>query len=181
MCGRTLPNAASGSIWVRGTQPLYDSQSQSQSAGYYPDSQDEQFEYEDESLSVSVSEGHEFPKRPATQQDNEFALYLKQFKRSDLVDKDEALPLADIVNMAFRDGMPDDIYNELTKGINRLGNCVSLKETRVNQGVWSVLKPNTQTKDSKHRGVQNAVAKATINITKMMDAGATSFDQKLMD
>ena len=44
-----------------------------------------------------------------------------------------------------------------------------------------MLKPYTQTEDSKLRGVQNAVVKATINVTKMMDAGASTFDQKLMD
>ena len=122
-------------------EPLYDSQSQSQSLGYYPDLYDEQFEYEDESQSVSVSEGHQSPKRPAEEQDNVFAPYLKIFKKSDPFDKDVVLPLADIVNTAFREGMPDDVYNELTKGINRPGNRVSLKETTVNQGVWSVLKP----------------------------------------
>ena len=65
----------------------------------------------------------------------------------------------------------------LQKNINQLGNCVSLKETRVNQGVWSVLKPYTQTEDS----YQNAVVKATVNVTKMMHTGASTFDQKLMD
>ena len=106
---------------------------------------------------------------------------MKKFKKIDSVDKDVALPLADIMNTAFRDGMSDDMYNELTKNINRPGDCVSLKETRVNQGVWSVLKPYTQTDDSKLRGVQNEVVKATIKVTKMMDAGASTFYQKLMD
>ena len=130
---------------------------------------------------MNVSESNESPKRPADEQDNAFAPYLKKFKKVDSVDKDVALPLADIVNTAFRDGMPDDVYSELTKNINRPGNCVSLKETRVNQGVRSVLKPYTQTEDSKLRGVQNAVVKATINVNKMMDAGASTFYQKLMD
>ena len=135
--------------------------------------------YEEEIVTVQSEAS---PKRPADEvEDNVFAPYLKKFKKQDSVDKDVALPLADIVNNAFREGMPDDVYNELTKGISRPGNCITLKETRVNQGVWSVLKPNTQTEDSKMRGVQNAVVKATINLTKMLDAGASSFDQKLMD
>ena len=156
--------------------PVYDTQS----FGYYPDNDEQYLECEDESY-VNVSESNESPKRPAEEQDNVFAPYLKKFKKIDSVDKDVALPLADIVNTAFRDGMPDDVYNELTKNINQPGNCVSLKETRVNQGVWSVLKPYTQTEDSKLRGIQNAVVKATVNVTKMMDAGASTFDQKLMD
>ena len=126
---------------------------------------------------MNVSESNESPKRPVDEQDNVFSPYLKKFKKIDSVDTDVALPLADIVNTAFRDGMPDDVYNEFTKKINQLGNCVSLKETRVNQGVWSVLKPYTQTEDS----YQNAVVKATVNVTKMVHTGASTFDQKLME
>ena len=78
--------------------------------------------------------------------------------------------------------MPDDVYNELVKGINRPVNCEALKETRVNQGVWTILKPYTQTEDSKLRGVQNAVIKASINVTKMLNAEAKNFhDQKMLD
>ena len=91
------------------------------------------------------------------------------------------LIVADIVNNAFREGMPHDIYNKLIKGINRPSNCESLKETRVNQGVWTVLKPNIQTEDSKLCGMQNAVVKATANITKMMNVGAKNSDQKVLD
>ena len=79
---------------------------------------------------MNVSESNESPKRPVEEQDNVFAPYLKKFKNKDSVDKDVALPLVDIVNTAFRDGMPDDMYNELTKNINQPGNCVSLKERR---------------------------------------------------
>ena len=40
-----------------------------------------------------------------------------------------------------------------------------VKETRVNAGVWSVLKPRTQTEDFKIIGIQNVV-KASVNIAK---------------
>lgn len=60
-------------------------------------------------------------------------------------------------------------------------NCENLKETRVNQGVWSVLKSNIQTEDSKLRSIQNAVVKATINLVKIMNAGANTFDPKMLE
>ena len=155
----------------------------------FPDYQqydyDNNFQYEREDTAVPLS-GHSqqaSPKR-AAEDDTEsvFSSYLKKFKKaSDAVDSEVNTQLADIVNNAFREGMPNDIYNELIKGINRPSNCESLKETRVNQGVWTVLKPNTQTEDAKLRGVQNAVVKAAVNITKMMNAGAKKFDQKMLD
>ena len=92
---------------------MYDTESQS--FGCYPDNEEQYLECEDESLVVNVSESNESPKRPADEQDNVFAPYLKKFKKIDSVDKDVTLALADIVNTAFRDGMPDDMYNELTK------------------------------------------------------------------
>lgn len=90
--------------------------------------------------------------------------------------------LADLVNSAFREGMPDDQFNELIKSINRPSNCESLKETRVNSGVWTVLKHTTQTEDSKLRGVQNAVIKASCNFVKFLDkASKLISDQPLID
>ena len=47
--------------------------------------------------------------------------------------------------------------------------------------VWSALKSTTQTEDSKLRGVQNALVKATINIVKIMDSCAGSFDAATLD
>ena len=47
--------------------------------------------------------------------------------------------------------------------------------------MWSVLKSNTQTEDSKLRGIQNAVVKATINLVKIMNAGANIFDPKMLE
>ena len=73
------------------------------------------------SLVMNVSESIESPKRPVDEQDNVFSPYLKKFKKIDPVDTDVALPLADIVNTAFRDGMPADVYNELTKKYQSTG------------------------------------------------------------
>ena len=118
-------------------------------------------------------------KRPA--EESIFGSFLKKFKKSESTDTEVQSDLADLVNDAFREGMPDDTYSELIKSIHRPANCENLKETRVNQGVWSVLKSNTQTEDSKLRGIQNAVVKATINLVKIMNAGANTFDPKMLE
>lgn len=118
-------------------------------------------------------------KRPA--EESFFGSFLKKFKKSESTDTEVQSDLADFVNDAFREGMPDDTYSELIKTIHRPANCENLKEIRVNQGVWSVLKSNTQTDDSKLRGIQNAVVKATINLVKIMNAGANTFDPKMLE
>ena len=78
---------------------------------------------------------------------------------------------ADMIISTFREGMPGEIYNVI-KNINRPENCHALKKTQVNAGVWSVLKPQTQTVDSKMRGIQNAVCKAGSNLAKLLDKGS---------
>ena len=109
-----------------------------------------------------------------------FGRFLKKFKKTDLVDKDVNPGFVEVVNNAFCEGMADDTYNELVKLIYRPGNCQTLKKTRVNQGVWSVLKATTQTEDSK-LSVQNALVKATTNIVKIMDYCAWPIDAATLD
>lgn len=140
-------------------------------------------EQEEDISSLSGMSGTSQQKRQVeeSESDGVFASYLKKFKKTDSVEEEINPQLASIVNNAFREGMPDDVFSELSKNINRPANCDSLKETRVNQGVWNVLKPNTQTEDSKLRGIQNAIVKATINVSKMVDAGANQFTQKMLD
>ena len=73
------------------------------------------------------------------------------------------------------------MYAELTKNIHRPENCFALKETRVNAGVWSVVKPQTQTQDSKARVVQNSIIKASCNIAKLLDKAAPVLDKQMLD
>ena len=110
-----------------------------------------------------------------------FGMYMKKFKKSDDVDTKVNQKLADVVNNAFREGMLHDSYNELIKQIHSPENCESLKETCVNQGVWSVLKSNTQTEDSKLRGIQNALVKATANAVMIMNSGSKTLDPKMLE
>ncbi|KAK6186595.1 hypothetical protein SNE40_008608 [Patella caerulea] len=77
--------------------------------------------------------------------------------------------------------MTDERYNEIIKNIRRPSNCESLKETRVNNGVWTTLESFTQTEDSKLRAIQNSVVKASINLTKMLDKGGQDMDSQILE
>ena len=114
-------------------------------------------------------------------EDDVFNIFVKKFKKSDIVDKDINQKLADMINSTFREGMTDESYNDILKNIHRPENCYALKETRVNAGVWSVLKPQTQTEDSKIRGIQNSVVKASVNIAKLIDKAAPTFDEETLE
>ena len=96
-----------------------------------------------------------------------FSSYAKKFKSSENADEEIDSQLVVLVNNAFCEGMSDEKFQELIKAIDRPANCEALKRTRVNAGVWSVLKHSTQTEDSKLRGIQNAIVKATCNLVKV--------------
>ena len=114
-------------------------------------------------------------------EDDVFNIFVKKFKKSDIVDKDIKQKLANMINSTFREGMRDESYNDILKTIHRPENCYTLKETRVNAGVWSVLKPQTQTEDSKMRGIQNSVVKASVNLAKLTDKAASTFDEETLE
>ena len=80
---------------------------------------------------------------------NVFSKFSKIFKKSDVTSNPVDENLAEIVNEAFRGGTPEDTSEAMNKEIHRPINCDSLKETKVNPAVWSVLRRNTQTEDSK--------------------------------
>ena len=167
---------------------LYEEPQDSEFAAYScPQEDDLQFsEYIDDeevpadNSQVSVCESAASMKRQYDG-DDVFNVFAKKFKKADVVDCEVNQNLADMINSSFREGIPDDMYAELTKNIHRPENCFALKETRVNAGVWSVLKPQTQTEDSKVRGVQNAVIKASCNIAKLLDKAAPVLDKQMLD
>lgn len=110
-----------------------------------------------------------------------FGRFSKTFKKSDVTSNAVDSQLAELVNDAFREGMSDDQYQNIIKDIHRPENCPSLKETKVNPGVWSVLRQHTQMEDSKLRGIQNCFVKAACNLVKILDTCAESFDQQSLE
>ena len=143
---------------------------------YEPEGQDED-SFQDQEDHISISEKRSIHE---VEEDNDvFSTFIKKFKKTDKVDAEVNQSLADMINSTFREGMPDDIYNVI-KNINRPENCHALKVTRVNAGVWSVLKPQKQTEDSKMRGILNAVCKVGSNLAKLLDEGS-NIDKKMKE
>lgn len=85
-----------------------------------------------------------------------------------------------MVNSLFHEELADETYNELTKNTYRTENCFSLEESLVNTGVWSVMKPQTQTEASKIRRIQNAIIKAICYLAKFLHKEAASFDMEMV-
>ena len=112
---------------------------------------------------------------------NVFSKFSKIFKKSDITSDPVDDNLVEIVNEAFREGMSEDTFQAMNKEIHRPINCDSLKETKVNSAVWSVLRQHTQTEDSKLRGIQNCMVKATCNIVKVLEKEANKFEEKSLD
>ena len=148
----------------------------------YNENYDEEH-YDDENVDHSREDTEEVTvsKRPLEDDTSIFSTFAKKFKKSDITDNPVNEGLADLVNSAFLDGMSEDNYSDIIKNIHRPENCDSLKERRVNPGVWSVLRAQTQTEDSKLRGIQNCIVKASCNITKLMDAQAENLDESSLE
>ncbi|XP_060602586.1 uncharacterized protein LOC132755706 [Ruditapes philippinarum] len=167
---------------------LYEYQSDDYSHGYFDyDGSNYDDNYDNGIDSEGLSEEQHGSKRPFSEveqdedDDNLFSSFVKKFKRIDTVDNEVDQKLADLINTTFREGMQEDNLSDISKSIFRPSNCEALKETRVNPGVWSVLKPVTQTEDSKLRGIQNLVIKASCNVAKMLDKGASDFDKQMLE
>lgn len=78
-----------------------------------------------------------------------------KFLLAEKVDSEINDNLALFVNSSFRNGVSDERVSEMMKDIHRPQNCESLIKTRVNAGMWRLLKPQTQTEDAKMQAIQN--------------------------
>ena len=108
------------------------------------------------------------------------ALYEK-FHNSESTDSEVDENLAEIINHAFRSGLSDEKLTELLKDIHRPINCSALVKTRVNQGIWRLLKPTTQTDDAKMQAIQNVMVKSASCVSKLLNKNADSFDSQDME
>ena len=86
--------------------------------------------------------------------------------------------LAGFVNNAFRSVIAEEKQTEMIKTVLRPINCDSLVKTRVNLGIWRLLKSHTQTDDVKLQNVQNSVVKASSCVVKLLDKGGDSLDSQ---
>ncbi|MEW8548333.1 MAG: hypothetical protein AB2693_32925 [Candidatus Thiodiazotropha sp.] len=104
-----------------------------------------------------------------------------KFNPKEVVDSDINEELAEFINSAFREGISDDKQTELLKEIHRPSNCNFLVKTTVNQPIWRLLKPHTQTDDVKMQSIQNNIIKAAINFTKILNECGESIGQNLVE
>ena len=86
---------------------------------YDPECQDDSFQDQEDHISTCISEKHSIHK--VEEGDDVFSTFIKKFKKTDNVDAKVNQNLADMINSTFREGMPDEIYNDVTTNISRLG------------------------------------------------------------
>ena len=91
-----------------------------------------------------------------------------KFNQTEQVEEGVHPDLAMLVNNSFRNGLSDEKYEEISRQIFRPENCDSLVKTRVNQGIWRLLKSWTQSDDTKLSSLQGVLVKASINIVKLV-------------
>ena len=113
-------------------------------------------------------------KKQKVSPDSVFKNISEKFNPKESVDLEVNEDLASFVNSTFRDGISDDRQNDLIKDTHRPNNCDALVKTKVNQSIWRLLKPQTQTDDVKMQSIQNNIIKASINITKLLDQAGES-------
>lgn len=82
-----------------------------------------------------------------------------KYKVKEDCDKKVDDELALMINELFREGINDDYFNELLKGIKRPENFTALIKTKVNQAMWSILSLETRNCDAKFQVIQSAVIK----------------------
>lgn len=112
---------------------------------------------------------------------NVFKTLKNKFYQVDMVDEDVNDDLADFVNTSFKSGLSDEKKNELLKDIHRPANTEALVKTRVNQGIWRLLKPSTQYEDNNMQQIQDLIVKATANIVKLTHKNAATQDRADVD
>ncbi|KAH3705259.1 hypothetical protein DPMN_080327 [Dreissena polymorpha] len=104
-----------------------------------------------------------------------------KFLFSEKVDNEVNDDLAMFINTSFRSGVSEERVTEICKDVHRPVNCEALTKTRVNPGIWRLLKPQTQTEDAKMQSIQNNVVKASINIAKLLDKEGQNVDAQSLE
>ncbi|MEW8548536.1 MAG: hypothetical protein AB2693_33970 [Candidatus Thiodiazotropha sp.] len=146
---------------------------------------EDQYELEEEPCEAPdnlVHDSEQPAKKTKTDEESVFKSLSDKFQDSESVDCEVDEYLAEFINKSFRSGIKDEKEaDDLIKGIHRPSNCSALVKTRVNQGVWRLLKATTQTDDSKMQTIQNAIIKAAACFSKLWDKNGTEFDSRDRD
>ncbi|WAR28486.1 hypothetical protein MAR_014190 [Mya arenaria] len=132
----------------------------------------EQDEFEGQFQSESF--GESFSDTTENQSKSIFKKLFDKFQQSEVVDAEVLSDLANLVNSSFRNGLSEGNLEEILKQIHRPQNCDSLVKTRVNQGIWRLLKSFTQAEDCRLSSLQGVLLKASMNIVKLVEKLGTA-------
>ena len=119
------------------------------------------------------------PKKQKVQGENEgtvesaevshFKLMGEKLKKAEKVGDVVHEDLAQSINELFTCGMGDETFKALNKEVARPENCLGLREVRTNPLVWKLLSSHAQDVDSRLRGVQMSVCRATSVLAFLLD------------
>ena len=141
---------------------------------YADDSQFDEsgYNYDDETDCYPEQGNQESPIEPL--QNSIFKKMSYKFQQTEPLDVDVHPDLASLVNNSFRNGLSEENLDELCKQIHRPENCDALVKTRVNQGIWRLLKSFTQAEDTRLTAIQGVMLKAATNIVKLLEKFSSS-------
>ena len=97
-------------------------------------------------------------------------------KTSDRVDAN----LATFVDKSFLLGVSQEVVNGITNDLHRPENCHSLTKTRVNPGIWKLLKNHTQVNDNQMQGIQTLIVQTGMLIVQYLQTQAPA-EKKLVE
>ena len=99
----------------------------------------------------------------------------EKFNPKEVTDHEIDSDLKDFINVTFRE------QTDLVKNIHMPGYRFAMVKTKVNQCIWRLLKPQTQTDDVKMQTIQNDMIKASINVAKLLNEAGQSLNADLLN
>lgn len=120
-----------------------------------------EIEQNDGTVGTNVENTHE-----NTQAKNSrFAKFADKFHNKEKTDASVDSVFADTIQNLFTKGLSDEEQKDLCKKFNRPENCPALVAPRVNQPVWTILRTETKSLDSRFQHLQECLIKASCCLT----------------
>ena len=89
--------------------------------------------------------------------------------------------LTRVINKSFGQGLKGKKYDDLIEKIARPANALGLRSVKVNTLIWNLLQRPTRSMDEKFQTIQTSMAKAGINIARMVEMIASPHRLKHID
>lgn len=100
-----------------------------------------------------------------------FAALANKFKSEEIVADSIDPILAKSVTDMFRKGMPEELYDKMTKddACPRPSNCDGLVVVKLDKLIWDVVSPQGRNNDKKMQAIEKSIVKAGVCLTKTME------------